>query len=93
MKYVKKPIIVEAFQFGVDETPKWAVFDKHGMDSGSYSYLRVAGGQMWVRPGDMVIRGDNMMHACVKKDIFDATYDLVETEKPWKYPVIGSEQE
>lgn len=31
MKYVKKPVVVEAFQFGVDEEPEWFVrHDKEG---------------------------------------------------------------
>lgn len=83
MKYVKKPIVVEAFQLGVDDIPVWFVsWFVNEQHEGPTAYK-----------GDMIIKGiQGEIYPC-KKDIFDATYDLVETEKPFKYPVIGSEDD
>lgn len=98
MKYVKKPIVVEAFQFGVDEEPEWFL-DEDGIhvvfheDYPNCCKIITLEGMMEACTGDMIIK-DNIgeIYPC-KKETFDATYDLVETEKPWKYPVIGSEHE
>lgn len=98
MKYVKKPIVVEAFQFGVDEEPEWFV-DEDGIhvvfhdDYPNCCKIITLGGVMEAWTGDMIVKGVHGDFYSYKKDIFDATYDLVEDEKPWKYPVIGSEHE
>lgn len=75
MKYVKKPIVIDAFQWGYDKTPRWAVFNKIVAQEGSYSYLRVNGGEHWVEWGDMVIRNKEGQHYSIKKDAFDSLFD------------------
>jgi hypothetical protein len=98
MKYVKKPIEVEAFQFGVDEYPEWF---KPGCTNGYpdrdnfyCSFIcHIKDDVHIAHKGDMIIKGiQGEIYPC-KKDIFDATYDLAECEKPFKYPVIGSEND
>lgn len=83
MKYVKKPVVIEAFQFGVDETPHWAFVTKHGEDADSYSYIKIPMGELWVMGGDMVIRKSQGNHFTCKKDIFDASYE--EYQEPFEY--------
>jgi len=66
MKYRKKPVVVEAFQFGVDEEPEW--FAQHKDDV----CLLIA------RIGDMIVLG-NAGYICVsKKEDFDTTYEPVD---------------
>lgn len=60
MKYVKKPIVVEAFQFGVDEMPDWCLGYQHGK---------------WKIPkGDFIIKGSHGEIYPCKEDIFKEIY-------------------
>lgn len=101
MKYVKKPIQVEAFEFGKDKEPKWFInYDKKGnvkriVQSGNavnpnfYSYeVQIFNDNNEDRfnvctayHGDMIIKeitGNRSFKIySSKKDIFDATYELV----------------
>lgn len=85
MKYVKKPVVVEAFQFGIDESPEWfmdaygikVVFDR---EPNSCAILTLEG-IMEAREGDMIIKGiQGEIYPC-KRDIFDATYDIYEEQE------------
>lgn len=86
-KYIKKPIEIEAFQFGIDEMPEWYLTSEQV----SHSYNAYTGevvsqidtleGLMKAHKGDYIIKGiKGEIYPC-KEDIFKATYDLVETEK------------
>lgn len=79
MKYRKKPIVVEAFQYKNDKKPEW--FNKYRSDEYDPKcaiFIDTLEGSMKVYPGDMIIKGiQGEIYPC-KKDIFDATYDLVE---------------
>jgi len=86
MKYVKKPIVVEAFQFGVDEEPEWFI-DKIRVYGEAkigeiYIYdplqcsIETLEGRMYANVGDMIIKGiQGEIYPC-KKDIFDTTYEF-----------------
>jgi len=82
MKYRKKPVVVEAFQFGVDEMPDWIMSyrtkDNHWIDyNGFHFVITTLEGQMKAIRGDMIIKGiAGEIYPC-KKDIFDATYESV----------------
>jgi hypothetical protein len=90
MKYVKKPIVVEAFQFGVDEEPEWfsdkirlygeaKIGDIYIYDPSQCS-IETLEGRMYANVGDMIIKGiQGEIYPC-KKDIFDATYDVYDEE-------------
>jgi hypothetical protein len=91
MKYVKKPIVVEAFQFGVDYMPDWFV-DKMSTNEivtqGTHPLandmkrceIKTLEGVMKASKGDMIIKGiKGEIYPC-KKDIFDATYDVYDEE-------------
>lgn len=80
--FVKRPVIVEAFQFGYDEEPSWFRPTVIEMDydngisrlKGCISTLE---GDMWFWEGDYVIRGvKGELYPC-RKDIFEETYDEV----------------
>ena len=86
-KYIKKPIEVEAFQFGIDEMPEWYLISEQVSHSynaytgETISYIDTLEGTIKAYKGDYIIKGvKGEIYPC-KKDIFKATYDLVETEK------------
>jgi len=84
MKYVKKPVVVEAFQFLVDERPDWFI-KEYGrqivLDGGEPTTrceIKTLEGVMKACKGDMIIKGiQGEIYPC-KKDIFDASYELYE---------------
>jgi hypothetical protein len=84
MKYVKRPIVVEAFQYGVDKTPEW--FKKADKIEGRQErwpfnptiIIKTRDGDMTAHKRDMIIKGiKGEIYPC-KKDIFDASYDAIE---------------
>jgi len=76
MKYVKKPIVVEAFRFGTDQHPEWFV-NSSAIVKDNYCSIPTLEGLMNGYVGDMIIQGiAGEIYPC-KKDIFDATYELV----------------
>lgn len=89
MKYIKKPILIEAFRFGYDMIPNWAKCkevniintqqEKNGkMDFISYVEIKTLEGTMRADIGDFIIRGiKGEIYPC-KSEIFKATYDRVE---------------
>lgn len=87
MKYRKKPVEVEAFQFGYDKQPPW--FDE-AIISGKVSLymmvndfcveIQTLEGTMVARIGDYIIRGvKGEIYPC-KADIFEMTYEVVSNE-------------
>lgn len=55
MKYQKKPVTVEAFQWGVDEVPMWFM-KRNGVRSlGKNLRLKVSDGWIIVYPDEFVI--------------------------------------
>ena len=92
MKYRKKPVVIEAFQFGVNCWPDWfqaaskrgdLVFpeaDDHKLDGIDIKTLE---GVMHASNGDYIIQGvKGEIYPC-KPDIFSATYDPVGGEGGW----------
>ena len=92
MKYRKKPVVVEAFQFdgdlidknGTPYVPDWAIkaFEEgvlHYDDELPWELLvKTLEGTMHVSVGDYVIRGvDGELYPC-KPDIFEKTYEVAE---------------
>lgn len=85
MKFRKKPVVIEAFQWSMDdktqEIPVWLVDairrntvcdTEHGM------FVRTLEGDMQVSDGDWIIKGvKGELYPC-KPDIFAATYEAVE---------------
>lgn len=83
MKYRKKPVVVEAFHYGLDDDPEWF---SEKISSNIHLHERppfgcniiTLEGLLTAYPGDMIIKGiQGEIYPC-KKDIFDATYEKVE---------------
>lgn len=91
MKYRKRPVVIEAFQLGVDYIPDWfmdAVTANevilHGKSSGFDHYddtnadIHTLEGWHHANFGDYIIRGvKGEIYPC-KPDIFNMTYEVVE---------------
>ncbi|MFX0547919.1 hypothetical protein ACOAKC_01160 [Hathewaya histolytica] len=87
-KYRKKPVVIEAFQFGVDSMPDWfldnitcnniklynmgKIYPQEG-----YCKIETLEGTMIAKCGDYIIAGvDGEIYPC-KPNIFKKTYELV----------------
>jgi len=82
MKYRKKPIVIDAWQF-LDphaERPSWVETVLPHPDFGAVIEVRTLGVTMIALRGDWIIRGiKGEVYPC-KDDIFQATYDAVSDE-------------
>jgi hypothetical protein len=83
MKYRKKPVIIEAFQYqkGVNllNCPEWAkdCFTQPVEKDCDQIVIATLEGDMRANPGDWIIKGvKGELYPC-KDDIFRATYDEV----------------
>ena len=82
--FVKRPVIVEAFQFGYEEEPSWFRPTVIEMDydngvsrlKGCISTLE---GDMWFWEGDYVIRGVKGECYPCRRDIFEETYNEIDS--------------
>lgn len=83
-KFVKRPVIVEAFKFGYDEEPSWfrPTVIEMGYDNG-ISRLRgcisTLEGDMWFWEGDYAIRGVKGECYPCRRDIFEETYNEIDS--------------
>ena len=82
MKFRKKPIAIEAFLLGVDETPDWfikAMREKIAIINNTHVILYTLEGEMRADPGkDYIIKGiHGELYPC-KKEIFEESYEPVE---------------
>lgn len=71
-KFVKKPIVVEAFQFCVDDIPDWFKAKYITFDNGDFTAcIETLEGDMLFHGGDYVIKGvEGELYPC-RKDIFE----------------------
>ena len=90
MKYRKKPVVIEAFQLGYDEPPKWFLEATEAeevevrIDVSKCSIARIKArirtleGDMEAHEGDYIIKGvQGELYPC-KEDIFKETYEKAE---------------
>lgn len=79
MKFRKKPVVIEAFQWMRDEVPSWWTSAKEikiEVETGCV-YIPTLEGTHRANPGDWIIRGiKGELYPC-KPDIFEATYEPV----------------
>lgn len=80
-KFIKRPVTVEAFQFGYDEEPSWFAA-KHilitdNLNTGRRELrgcIETLEGEAWFWEGDYVIKGvKDELYPC-RRDIFEETY-------------------
>jgi len=92
-KYKKRPVIIEAFQFGIDEIPDWMNYYFQQGLAEMEEYIKIVGqqqfeyerlliktmeGLMKAKIGDFVIKGvENELYPC-DPDIFRQTYEIAE---------------
>lgn len=82
--FIKKPIIIEAFQFGYEEEPNWftakyiVITDNPRTGKRELKgCIETLEGEAWFWEGDYVIKGiKGEMYPC-RRDIFEETYDEV----------------
>ena len=88
MKYRKKPVVIEAIEFGGSSTHAECI--KSWMETGIYSTpiivtcdltiieIPTLEGIMIAQPGDFIIRGIKGEFYPCKPDVFNSTYEKVE---------------
>ena len=83
MKYRKKPVIIEAFRFGVDDMPNWFLLDERvvwGNKEGEkplFCIIKTLSGLVTGDYGDYVIKGiDGEIYVC-KAEAFLMCYEEV----------------
>lgn len=93
MKFRKKPVVIEAWQFEAVEfmpQPTWlhdaivrgGVYFQGGETP--YYTIKTLEGKMRANPGDWIIRGvKGELYPC-KPDIFEATYEEMTEEVPFQ---------
>ena len=78
MEYRKKPVVIEAFQWRIDEVPSWwkGRSDKFEMDNSTGSvFIATMEGVHEARVNDFIIKGvKDELYPC-KPDIFKLTYE------------------
>ena len=83
-RYIKKPVVIEAFQFGYEVAPNWftdriangsvVIYDK---TSPIRAEIETLEGRHMANCGDYIIRGvKGEIYPC-KPDIFELTYEEV----------------
>jgi hypothetical protein len=87
-KYLKKPIVVEAFRLGYDDIPDWFTEGLNRGKSILFQYsedgnikteaaIKTLEGTMLAGHGDFIIKGIRGECYPCKPDIFEATYEEV----------------
>ena len=89
-KYKKKPIVIEAFQYGIDPKPDWFIDQinsnniktYHGIDlrclEDYYCEIKTLEGVMRGDCYDFIIQGVNGEIYPCKPDIFEKTYEKID---------------
>lgn len=90
-KYKKKPVVVEAIQFNVDNLDEVRDFvgDKFQKDEAGY-YIQTLEGNMFVHKGDFIIKGIKGEFYPCEQNIFRETYEPV-IDDPKPCPFCGKE--
>ena len=79
MKFIKKPIVIEAFQVGFDFEPDWFKkrkdYTSHHLEHHTEYSIKTLEGTMRATYGDWVIKGvKNEIYPC-KPDVFEESYE------------------
>ena len=82
-KYRKKPVVIEAIQWGGKkdwwEAGNFIPFNKYEIE-GECLLIKTLEGTMRANKGDYIIRGVNGEYYPCKPDIFEKTYEMVKEE-------------
>lgn len=78
MKYRKKPVVIEAFQFDGSNVDDVLSFTRHtAYHQDGQLYIPTLEGDMKASTGDFIIEGVNGEFYPCKPDIFEKTYEKV----------------
>jgi hypothetical protein len=82
MKYRKKPVVIEAFQFsGRRDAPGWPdgwlKTETEVVPNGERFFVKTLEGYLLVTAGDWIIKGVKGEFYPCKPDIFEKSYELV----------------
>jgi len=93
MKYRKKPVVIDAFRYGIDGWPDWfhekhitneimtftddPINDPFERSTNIYCMINTLEGKMRGNYGDYIIQGVNQEIYPCKPDIFEKTYEPV----------------
>ncbi|WP_121605524.1 hypothetical protein [Virgibacillus sp. Bac332] len=87
MKYRKKPVVIEAFKYGIDDMPEWfkeacrnniiTMISQYAGEA-RWCEIETLEGTMTANEGDYIIKGVNGEFYPCKPDIFKQTYELVD---------------
>lgn len=78
VKYIKRPIIIEAFRFGYEKIPDWLTEENYILhDHNNFLSIPTLEGMMLADKGDYIIKGINGEFYPCKPDIFVQTYSEV----------------
>jgi hypothetical protein len=92
-KFRKKPIVIEALQFTTNNEVGSPAMDKivnwinQGRDSvgawhnGTDIFIMTLEGEMRAQVSDWIIKDENREFSTCKSNVFESTYELVETSK------------
>jgi hypothetical protein len=79
MKYIKRPIVIEAFRYPMETFPHWAkeAVMNHTIEVWEgFLTIETLEGTMRADPGDYIIKGiANEIYPC-KAEIFEQSYDI-----------------
>lgn len=77
-KFRKRPVIIDAYQFtGETDTPGICCKpDWGGENYSSLPHIHTLEGDMWVVPGDWIIKGVQGEYYACKDTIFQLTYEV-----------------
>lgn len=80
MKFRKKPVVIDAMQYnGPPDDGELEKFAGFWASIGKEVYITTSEGSMRVSPGDYVIKGVKGEFYPCKPDIFEMTYERVES--------------
>jgi hypothetical protein len=80
VKFRKKPVVIEAFQWNESMGCVGPICRQPG--EGMPHYIQTLEGSLFVSDGDWIITGVKGEHYPCKPDIFEATYEPVAEPKP-----------
>ena len=77
MKFVSKPVVIEAFRLGIDNYPDWFIAKPISLDETTnefHSLIRTLEGNMKANEGDWIIKGtEGELYPC-KDSVFRKKY-------------------
>ena len=77
MKFVKKPVVIDAFKLGTDEAPQWFTESEEVTTKNNVVTIKTPEGNVTAKNGDYIIKGITGELSLCKADVFETSYDVV----------------